>query len=139
MQTRAAIVESPGEIRLYEKNLFCGPDEVIVRNLAMGICGTDKNIFLGKMPANTTEFRHPPVFPFPIGHESGGIVVEVGEKIGSFYPGDKVISFGWNNNFADYFVAKEWQLHPSPPEFNDIEIALGEPLACAVFSAMTPE
>jgi len=136
LKTRAAIVEGPGLVRLEEKEIFCGPDEVLVKNVAMGICGSDKNIFLGKMPVHTTEFRHPPVFPFPIGHESGGIVVEAGEKTGSFSPGDRVISFGWNNNFADYFVAREWQLQPAPPEFGDIETALGEPVACAVYSAM---
>lgn len=136
LKNRAAIVEKPFKIRLVEKEISCGPDEILVRNIAMGICGSDRNIFAGKMPGKTTEFRHPPVYPFPLGHESGGEVVETGEKTGNFSVGDKVISFGWNNNFADYFVAREWQLQHAPEEFGDIETALGEPAACAIFSAM---
>ena len=136
METRAAIVYGPNDIRLEQKNIQCGPDEVLVKNIAMGICGSDKNIFSGRLPTHTTEFRHPPMFPFPLGHESGGYVTEVGDRTGTFSIGDRVISFGWNNNFADYFVAKEWQLQPAPEEFEDNETALGEPKACAVFSAM---
>ncbi|MFP4482177.1 MAG: zinc-dependent alcohol dehydrogenase [Thermovirgaceae bacterium] len=136
MKTRAALVDQPGRISIVEKEISCAPDEVMVKNTAIGICGSDKNIFCGKMPPSTTEFRHPPTYPFPLGHESGGEIVEIGRRVNNFNIGDRVISFGWNNNFADYFTAKEWQLQPAPESFNERETALGEPTACAVFSAM---
>lgn len=136
MKTRAAIVDRPGRISIVERELHCGPNEVMVKNYAIGVCGSDKNIFCGRMPPHTTEFRHPPTYPFPLGHESGGQVVEIGERVAAFSVGDRVISFGWNNNFADYFTAKEWQLQPAPASFSERETALGEPTACAIFSAM---
>ena len=46
------------------------------------------------------------------------------------------MAFGWNNNFADYFKAKSFQLQPVP-EGLDMDIAaLGEPTACAMFSGL---
>lgn len=134
--TRAALLKGPYDIQLIEKTLHCGDDEVIVKNHLMGICGSDKNFYRGMMPGNTNEFRHAPTFPFPLGHESGGKIVEVGSKVTEFTIGDSVISFGWNNNFADYFVAKPFQLQPAPEGLNMDLVALGEPIACAMYSGM---
>ena len=66
----------------------------------------DKSFYRGQLPPKTAEFRQDPNFPFWLGHESGGTVVEVGAKINDYKVGDKVIAFGWCNNFADYFVAE---------------------------------
>ena len=38
-----------------------------------------------------------------LGHESGGTVVAVGSRVSNFAVGDKVMAFGWNNNYEDYF------------------------------------
>lgn len=138
-KTKAAVLKAPYEIDLYEKELICGDDEIIVKNHLIGICGSDKNFYRGHLPKKTSEFRQNPEFPFYLGHESGGEVVEVGCKVTEYKVGDKVISFGWNNNFAEYFKAKSFQLQPVP--FNlDMDIAsLGEPTACAMFSGMNSE
>lgn len=102
----------------------------------MGICGSDKNFYRGQMPPKTAEFRQEPKFPFYLGHESGGTIVEVGSKVTEYKVGDQVMAFGWNNNYADYFVSKTWQLQPVP-EGLDMDIAsLGEPTACAMYSGM---
>ena len=84
----------------------------------------------------TAEFRQDPKFPFLLGHESGGTVVAVGSKVTDYKVGDQVIAFGWCNNYADYFMAKSFQLQPVPHNL-DMDIAsLGEPLSCAMFSGM---
>ena len=134
--TKAAILNNPYDIELIEKEIICGDDDIIVKNHLMGICGSDKSFYRGFMPPKTAEFRQDPKFPFMLGHESGGTVVAVGSRVSEFSIGDKVIAFGWNNNFAEYFSAKAFQLQPVP--FNlDMDIAsLGEPIACAMYSGL---
>ena len=135
-KTRAAILKGPYDIELAEKELVCDPDEVIVKNHLIGICGSDKSFYRGFLPPKTAEFRQDPKFPFWLGHESGGEVVEVGSKISEYKVGDKVIAFGWCNNFADYFAAKEFQLQPAPVGMDMDLVALGEPIACAMYSGL---
>ncbi|MDN5323952.1 MAG: hypothetical protein PWQ67_2406 [Clostridia bacterium] len=136
IKTKAALLTGPYDIELVEKELVCGEDEVIVRNHLMGICGSDKNFYRGYLPPKTAEFRQEPKFPFFLGHESGGTVVEVGSKVREYKVGDKVMAFGWNNNLAEYFKANVWEVQPVP-EGLDMDIAsLGEPIGCAMFSGL---
>lgn len=134
--TKAALLTAPYQIGLIEKELVAGPDEVIVKNHLVGICGSDKSFYKGQLPPKTAEFRQDPKFPFYLGHESGGTVVEIGSKVREMQPGDKVICFGWNNNFAEYFKAKVWELQLVPPDFDLDYASLGEPIACAMFSGL---
>jgi len=60
-----------------------GPDEVIIRTKACGICGTDLHIRDG--------WGYTPELPFIMGHEPAGVVVEVGERVTRFKPGDRVV------------------------------------------------
>ncbi len=134
--TRAALLKAPYKIELIERRLEVGDDEVIVKNHLVGICGSDKSFFTGQLPKKTAEFRQEPSFPFYLGHESGGTVVEVGARVREFAPGDRVMCFGWNNNFADYFKAKVWELQAVPPELDMDLGSLGEPISCAMFSGL---
>ena len=60
----------------------------------------------------------------------------VGSRVSDYKVGDQVMAFGWNNNFADYFKSKAFQLQPVP-EGLDMDIAaLGEPTACAMYSGL---
>lgn len=136
VKTRAALLKGPHDIELVEKELVCGDDEVIVKNHLIGICGSDKNFYRGHMPPQTAEFRQAPKFPFELGHESGGTVVEVGSKVTDYKVGDKVIAFGWNNNYADYFKTVTWQLQPAPAGLDMDIVSLGEPTACAMYSGL---
>lgn len=136
IKTKAALLQGPYDIDLIDRELVCADDEVIVENYLIGICGSDKTFYRGQLPPKTAEFRQEPKFPFYLGHESGGTVVEVGSKVREYKPGDKVIAFGWNNNLAKYFKAKVWELQPVP-EGLEMDIAsLGEPVACAMYSGM---
>ena len=137
--TRAALLKGPYDIDLIERKLVCGVDEVIVQNHLMGICGSDKSFYRGQMPPKTAEFRQEPKFPFALGHESGGTIVEVGSKVTEYAVGDKVIAFGWNNNYADYFVSKTWQLQPVPEGLEMDLAGLGEPISCAMYSGMNSQ
>lgn len=134
--TQAALLKAPYQIELIERKLTVEPDEVIVRNHLVGICGSDKSFFKGQLPPQTAEFRQEPKFPFYLGHESGGTVIEVGDKVREFQPGDKVMCFGWNNNFAEYFKAKVWELQAAPKALEMDLVSLGEPISCAMYSGL---
>ena len=134
--TRAARLNKAYDIELIERELVCGEDDVIVKNHLMGICGSDKNFYRGLMPPQTAEFRQPPEFPFLLGHESGGTVVAAGSRVSDYKVGDKVMAFGWNNNFADYFKASAFQLQLAPEGLDMDIVGLGEPTACAMYSGL---
>lgn len=135
-KTRAARLNGPRDIELIERELVCGDDDIVVKNHLIGICGSDKAFYRGIMPPKTAEFRQDPKFPFLLGHESGGEVVAVGDKVTDYKVGDKVIAFGWNNNFADYFKSKAFQLQPAPEGLDMDFVALGEPISCAMHSGL---
>jgi S-(hydroxymethyl)glutathione dehydrogenase/alcohol dehydrogenase len=59
-----------------------GPDEVLVRTAACGLCHSDLHVMEGKMPMPT---------PILLGHEASGIVEAVGSDVTEFAPGDHVV------------------------------------------------
>jgi (R,R)-butanediol dehydrogenase/meso-butanediol dehydrogenase/diacetyl reductase len=81
---RAALYHGPGDIRLDnvpEPNP--GPDDVKVRTLHNGLCGTDLHqYFVGPMS--------PAPLPVVVGHEFAGEVVEVGRNVTRVAVGDVV-------------------------------------------------
>ena len=82
---KAAVLHRIGEALRMEQvpGPKAGPDEVIVRTKACGICGTDLHIRDG--------WGYKPDLPFIMGHEPAGIVVDAGEQITKFKPGDRVV------------------------------------------------
>ncbi|MCP1388323.1 alcohol dehydrogenase catalytic domain-containing protein [Corynebacterium sp. TA-R-1] len=59
-----------------------GPGEVLVKILATGICHSDLSVVNGSRPR--------PV-PMLLGHETAGVVQQVGEGVTDFAPGDRVV------------------------------------------------
>ena len=60
-----------------------GPREVLVRTAAAGVCHSDLHFFNGTYPGQT---------PCVLGHESAGVVEQVGESVRYVQPGDHVIT-----------------------------------------------
>ena len=139
MRVRGARLAGKRVVDIQERELSLGPDEILVKTHLAGICGTDKNFYEGIFPKGSgldTETRKDLTYPFFFGHEGGGIVVALGEKVRGYAAGDKVISFAWVDTFADHFVAKEGDLE-HVPEGLEMDLAcLGEPIGCAVFSGL---
>ncbi len=82
---RAALLNNPGEDVSVEDILVDspGPNEVLIRMVASGVCHTDltvKNLKGNGMP-----------FPIVLGHEGAGFVEEVGEGVTHLQPGDPVV------------------------------------------------
>ncbi|MBV8175633.1 MAG: alcohol dehydrogenase catalytic domain-containing protein, partial [Verrucomicrobia bacterium] len=59
-----------------------GPEEVLIRSDAVGICGSDVHGFTGESGR-----RKPGMV---MGHEAAGTVMKTGAKVGSLHPGDRV-------------------------------------------------
>jgi aryl-alcohol dehydrogenase len=57
-------------------------DEILVRVEAVGVCHTDDNARLGRLPV---------VFPIILGHEGAGTVERVGRNVTRVSPGDQVL------------------------------------------------
>jgi len=81
---RAAVMTSPFNIEFRDVSRpVPGPDEVLVRVKAAGICGSDVHFYDGSNPyAN-----YPQIF----GHELAGVIEEIGEEVVSCKIGERVV------------------------------------------------
>src|SRR5215831_19248306 len=87
-----ALVKSRGESGLWLEEVEApeiGINDVLIRVLKTGICGTDVHIYQWDDWARKTI----PV-PMAIGHEFVGKIVEVGANVSDFFPGDIVSGEG---------------------------------------------
>ncbi len=85
MDIRAAVIfENSGKFQI-EKLVIAEPndDEVLVRVVGAGICGTDLGARDGHLPI--------PAPPSVFGHEGAGIVEKVGARVTKVKPGDHVL------------------------------------------------
>src|SRR5688572_7541345 len=63
-----------------------GPEAVLCRTLQLGVCGTDREILHSERPSC------PDGYPFLVlGHECLAEIVEVGEQVAEYQPGDLVV------------------------------------------------
>ncbi len=85
MKSRAAVAFAAGQpLQIVEIDVAPPKaGEVLVKIIATGVCHTDAYTLSGDDPEG--------VFPAVLGHEGGGIVVEVGEGVTSVKVGDHVI------------------------------------------------
>ena len=85
MKTRAAVAWEAGKALEIEMIDLEGPKdgEVLLRNIATGVCHTDAFTLSGEDPEG--------LFPAVLGHEGGAIVEEVGKGVTSVAAGDHVI------------------------------------------------
>ena len=134
------------------------PDDVRIRIKSVGVCGSDIHYFTeGKIGSQVVEF------PFAVGHECSGIVVETGStvtrvKVGDLVAVDPSVHCGScdqcragrphtcrNNRFlgcpgqlegclCETIVMPEFTCFPLNDSFNPISAALIEPLSIGVYS-----
>ena len=136
---KMAMIHAPGDLRLDDVQMpEAGPDDMLIRVMAAGICGTD-------LHWRTIGPRFPR--PMPLGHEFAGEVVKIGPNVKSFKVGDRV-AYNSNNSpadmgrggecggFADYVVLREvdgqvQSLCRVPDNVSLDHAALVEPLSVA--------
>lgn len=130
-----------------------GPDEIMLKVAACGVCGTDLHIFHGdKGSADCSPGT-------VIGHEFAGIVEQVGSAVKGFKPGDRIsvdpndycgkcyfcrngqsnfcqnmIGIGTtaNGGFAEYCTFRASQAYLLPDEMPIERGAMSEPVGCCL-------
>ena len=151
MKFRAAILEtlnSPLVLSVIESMpLECG--QVLVKVYASGICGAQLNEIAGIKGQDK-------FLPHLLGHEGGGIVVEVGPGVtqvqegdhvvlhwrkgagihaqaAKYKWGDRVVNSGWVTTYNEYTVVSENRVTPIP---QDIPFEIAALMGCAVTTAL---
>lgn len=155
---QAAVLHSRGaklKVEYVEKPV-CGQEEILLRVMSCGICGSDLRIFkYGNQRVK---------FPAILGHEIAGIIIEKGESVKEFFVGDRVavgadipcgdcdyctsgfpnnckvnlaIGYQYPGGFAEFIKVdrKVWGGGPFqriPDHVSFDEAALAEPLGCAI-------
>ena len=157
MEALVKYANTPGavELRAMPQPVIT-PDQVLLRVRAVGICGSDLEMYHHKI----TFPVQPPVI---LGHEFSGTVVEVGSNVRDFRPGDRVVSetaayicgkcaecrtgnynecpdrlgFGILINGADapFVAVRAGALHRVPANVDLTQAALTEPL-CVAYNAL---
>ncbi|MFF0381458.1 zinc-binding dehydrogenase [Streptomyces sp. NPDC004286] len=153
------VVEAPGAQRLEPHTPRApGPGEALVAVHAVGICGSDRELYRGNRPAAYVRY---PVVP---GHEWSGTVREVGAGVPEHLVGRKVVGEGFRNcqvcarchagettlceagyeetgfthpgAMAPTLTLPARLLHPLPDDADLTAAALLEPAACVAAAAL---
>jgi L-iditol 2-dehydrogenase len=154
---KAVLLEDIGKLTLTEvpRPTLSGPDEVLIKVGAVGVCGSEVHAYKGTHP-----FRKPPSIQ---GHEVTGEVVEVGANARDFGPGDRVFvdpqwtcgectwcrsgrhnlcpskkvlgTIGWSGALGEYIVAPARSVYRLPDDVSYVTGTLIEPLSVAVHAA----
>ena len=158
---KVALMTDPGKITMAERDIpQPKPDEVLVKLEYVGVCGSDLHYFEhGRIGDFIVQF------PFVLGHESGGVVVETGSRVKHLRPGDRValepgktcgqcefcktgrynlcphvIFFATppvDGVFQEYVAHESALCFKLPDNVNTMEGALIEPLAVGFHAAIT--
>lgn len=146
------IMTKPGEIIFREVPVpEIKEDQVLIRIMNIGICGSDIHVYHGKHPFTS--------YPVTQGHEVSGEIVKWGEKVTGFRIGQKVtiepqvyckkcypcrhgkynlceklkvMGFQTTGTASEYFAVDASKVTPIPEEMSFEEGAMIEPLAVAV-------
>jgi threonine dehydrogenase-like Zn-dependent dehydrogenase len=121
---KAAAMVKPGSFSVFDIEIPTpGPNEVLVRVKACGVCSSELGIW-----KNNNMKVEKPLF---IGHEVSGVVEEVGGDVTQLAPGDRVSVFTEKGGYAEYVTVPEKAVIKIADHV-PFELALGEPIACAM-------
>lgn len=139
---KLARVHGPDDVRVDDVPApAAGPDDVVVRVTACGICGSDLGyIHNGGMAPGVVLAA-----PLAIGHEFSGVVESVGANVKGVHAGMRVAvnpddgyigSGAAEGGMADFVLIPNakiaGQLHPLPDHVSEAHAALAEPLSVAL-------
>jgi 2-desacetyl-2-hydroxyethyl bacteriochlorophyllide A dehydrogenase len=120
---KIAVLTGPKEFQFEEQKLpELLPDEVLVQVAACGVCTSELDMWEGRAGGD--------MYPRYPGHEVSGVVADVGKDVQALAPGDRVAVWAPGRGFAEYVVVKS--KHCFPAGDLPLDLALAEPLACAV-------
>ncbi len=120
---KIAVLAGPKEFQFEEQKLpELLPDEVLVRVAACGVCTSELDMWEGRAGGH--------MYPRYPGHEVSGVVADVGNDVQGLATGDRVAVWAPGRGFAEYVIVKS--KHCFPAGELPLDLALAEPLACAV-------
>jgi L-iditol 2-dehydrogenase len=152
---KAAFLDKPGHISVKDIPVpDYGPDQVLIQIHEVGLCGSDLHYYKEGRIGN-----HIVKEPHILGHESAGIIAEVGKAVEGLKPGDRVavepgvpclkcnqclsgrynlcdsVQFmgapPYHGTFREYLAHNPLFVHPLPDDVSFTQGALIEPLAVA--------
>ncbi len=151
---KAAVFFKKHDLRVMDvNNPLPGVNEVLIKVMACGVCGTDVHIYEGS--AGATQPKPKTI----LGHEFSGIVSEVGSSVKNVKVGDKVtvnpndtcgmcyyckngqeqfcedkngIGTTADGGFAEYIVTREKTVYRVDDKLSFKEAAMAEPVACCL-------
>lgn len=146
------VMTAPGKIEFQEVPMpEAGEDQVLIKIMNIGICGSDIHVYHGKHPFTS--------YPVTQGHEVSGEIVALGTKVEGFHAGQKVtiepqvycghchpcrhgkynlceelkvMGFQTTGTASEYFAVDASKVTPIPEDMSFEEGAMIEPLAVAV-------
>ena len=139
---KALVINRPGELQVKDlPTPAIGPDEVLVRMRAVGICHSDYELYSGK-------YIIPIDYPVTPGHEWSGEVVETGKAVSDLKAGDRVVGecviesgekvdhfgFSIDGAYSQLFKARPEWLHKLPEGVSFKAGALVEPFTCGYYA-----
>lgn len=157
-ETRAVYIQEPGKI-MVEMMLLpeLKPNQILVKTYQASVCGSERYFYRGvnvnpkdearggpgtELGSPRPENRLPHAYPMgPLGHEGGGIVVEMGNAVdeylggGKVKVGDRVGSLVYPT-YTDYWICDIGLVQPIPAGVSFEVGCLYEPLGCAVWAAL---
>lgn len=154
---KCAVFYGRHDIRVEERPIpDIGPEEILIKVMACGVCGSDLHIFEGEQGSTVT------VPPLVQGHEFSGIIVKTGSLVKNCKTGDRVcidpadncnecyyclsgmmshcenmraIGTNIDGGFAQYCKVKARLVHHLNGSVTFVEGAMAEPLACCINGA----
>lgn len=119
------------DVRVDERDIEIEDHQVLVQTKQASVCDADLRYYKG------LDWPHDlPPFEWP-GHEGGGTVVEVGKQVTKFKAGDRVMLFGLDGCWSEYFKSPEKNLYKAPDGLSDLAAYMGEPISVGMFGAMS--
>lgn len=109
MENRAFYLLEPWKVEERECEMpACGPDDVVVKVEYCGVCGSDVHFYKN----GSTDYAEQR-WPFIMGHEPGGVVVEVGSNVTTHKIGDRVaVEPGYGCGHCEFCKSGRYHLCP---------------------------
>lgn len=154
----AVVIRGPHSAEIEPRSIpTLKPSEILVRVAYVGMCGTDVEIFEGRLGYYKLGMAKYPIIP---GHELSGTVVSLGKKVTDLIEGDRVVVeciqgcgtcpeckrdsaitcrerrevgvIGTDGGYAEYLVTRARYAVKIPEELSMNKAALAEPLAVVI-------